>query len=205
MLYPSLSFRSILWTPENIETALWLDASDVSTITTVSGGVSEWRDKTGNGINLVPTTSNNPSYGSTTLFNLNTITFAGNTMLRANNFPTSFPASLIVFGIFRWTTVGTTTSTIQCLIDNNHSDSPLQGFVLQDRPDFNNRPLTATAIPNSSSGAPDTVTTGNGTWRIVGGVFYRGVSDNIYRDGVFTGTLANTGLYNITSQINVGE
>jgi hypothetical protein len=36
------------WTPAQITTALWLDASDVATITTISGAVSEWRDKSGN-------------------------------------------------------------------------------------------------------------------------------------------------------------
>jgi hypothetical protein len=37
-----------LWTPAQITTSLWLDAADASTITTVSGAVSEWRDKSGN-------------------------------------------------------------------------------------------------------------------------------------------------------------
>ena len=40
-----------LWTPANITTALWLDAADASTITTVSGAVSQWNDKSGNGHN----------------------------------------------------------------------------------------------------------------------------------------------------------
>lgn len=193
-----------LWTPERINTSLWLDAADSSTITTISGGVSEWRDKKGNGINLIPTTVNRPSYGTVKLSDLNTITFAGNTMLRANNFPTSFPTSLVVFGIFKWITTGTTTLSIQCLVDNKHGGNPPQGFVLQDRPDLPNDPLTAGAIPNDTGGARDTITTGNGTWRIVGGVFYRGVSDNIYRDGILAGTKSNTGLYNITAQINIG-
>lgn len=36
------------WTPAQITTALWFDASDSSTITTVSGAVSQWNDKSGN-------------------------------------------------------------------------------------------------------------------------------------------------------------
>lgn len=36
-----------LWTPLQSTTSLWLDASDASTIT-ISTGVSEWRDKSGN-------------------------------------------------------------------------------------------------------------------------------------------------------------
>jgi len=35
--------------PSNITTALWLDAADSSTVTTVDGAVSGWNDKSGNG------------------------------------------------------------------------------------------------------------------------------------------------------------
>lgn len=38
-----------LWTPQYIDTALWLDAADSSTITLESGAVSQWADKSGNG------------------------------------------------------------------------------------------------------------------------------------------------------------
>lgn len=37
-----------LWTPEDITTALWLDAADASTITESGGAVSQWDDKSGN-------------------------------------------------------------------------------------------------------------------------------------------------------------
>ena len=39
-----------LWTPSAITTAMWLDASDSSTIT-IATGVSEWNDKSGNARN----------------------------------------------------------------------------------------------------------------------------------------------------------
>ena len=52
MLYPSLSFRSSSWTPKDIDTALWLDASDAATITIESGKINEWRDKSGNDRNV---------------------------------------------------------------------------------------------------------------------------------------------------------
>lgn len=38
-----------IWTPAQITTALWLDAADASTVNTVSGAVSQWNDKSGNG------------------------------------------------------------------------------------------------------------------------------------------------------------
>jgi hypothetical protein len=40
-----------VWSPANITTALWLDAADASTVTTVTGAVSQWNDKSGNGRN----------------------------------------------------------------------------------------------------------------------------------------------------------
>lgn len=48
-----------LWTPAQITTALWLDASDSATITTVSGAVSQWNDKSGNARNVVQATAAN--------------------------------------------------------------------------------------------------------------------------------------------------
>jgi hypothetical protein len=51
-----------LWTPIEISTALWLDASDISTITKDGNNrVSEWRDKSGNNRHAVqPTTAGRP-------------------------------------------------------------------------------------------------------------------------------------------------
>ena len=40
-----------IWDPSFIETALWLDAADASTITETAGTVSQWDDKSGNGYN----------------------------------------------------------------------------------------------------------------------------------------------------------
>lgn len=57
--------------------ALWLDAADASTIDTVSGAVSEWRDKSTNGRHFTQSTANNrPSY-ATTVNGRNAITFDG--------------------------------------------------------------------------------------------------------------------------------
>lgn len=47
---------------------LWLDADDASTITTVSGGVSEWRDKSGSGRVFSQGTANNRPTVATNVF-----------------------------------------------------------------------------------------------------------------------------------------
>jgi len=45
---PTFTWNDSFWTPAQITTALWLDAADASTVTTVSGAVSQWNDKSGN-------------------------------------------------------------------------------------------------------------------------------------------------------------
>ena len=57
--YDEAELQGRLWTPSALRPALWLDAADLSTITTVSCAVSEWRDK---GINRI-----NASQGSASL------------------------------------------------------------------------------------------------------------------------------------------
>jgi hypothetical protein len=54
LLYPIISFS-----PLDLSPALWLDANDSSTITTVSGAVSEWRDKSGNNRHATQATASN--------------------------------------------------------------------------------------------------------------------------------------------------
>ena len=67
-----------LWTPARITTALWLDAADASTITTVSGAVSEWRDKSGNGRNASQVTSGvRPTYSATNFNSKACLSFDG--------------------------------------------------------------------------------------------------------------------------------
>ena len=43
-------FGKQLWTPANINTVLWFDAADASTITENGGAVSQWDDKSGNNL-----------------------------------------------------------------------------------------------------------------------------------------------------------
>jgi len=66
------------WTPADIDTALWLDAADASTITTVGGAVSQWNDKSGNGRNAVQgTSSSRPTYTTNALNNKSVLTLDG--------------------------------------------------------------------------------------------------------------------------------
>jgi hypothetical protein len=71
-----LAARSLPWTPAEIVTKLWLDASDSSTITLDSGKVSVWADKSGNGYNFTQSTSTKRP-GITTLNGLDAVDFDG--------------------------------------------------------------------------------------------------------------------------------
>ena len=68
--------QKINWDPSLISTALWLDAADASTVTTVSGNVSQWNDKSGNGRNAMQSTSGKrPAYQSAAQNGLNAVRF----------------------------------------------------------------------------------------------------------------------------------
>ncbi len=70
--------QKVNWDPSRITTALWLDAADASTVTTVSGAVSQWNDKSGNGRNASQATAGNrPTYTSAGQNNLNVLTLDG--------------------------------------------------------------------------------------------------------------------------------
>ena len=67
------------FTPRNISgLAAWWDAGDAASITTVSGRVSQWNDKSGNGVHATQTTANNrPVNTSQTLNGRAVMTFDG--------------------------------------------------------------------------------------------------------------------------------
>jgi beta-glucanase (GH16 family) len=66
------------WTPSNLTVAAWFDAADSNTVTVVSGAVSQWNDKSGNGRNATNSTpANRPQYVSGALNGLPTVDFDG--------------------------------------------------------------------------------------------------------------------------------
>jgi hypothetical protein len=77
--------------PRNIPNcALWLDGADVSSITLNGSTVSQWRDKSGNGYNMVQATSGNqPTFGTSPNGN-RMLTFTQGSSTRLTN--TSFPS-----------------------------------------------------------------------------------------------------------------
>ena len=75
---PTFTWNETVWNPSMIQTALWLDAADASTITESSGLVSQWSDKSGNLRHVFQATPIlRPTYSSAVLNSLPVIRFDG--------------------------------------------------------------------------------------------------------------------------------
>ena len=73
---PTPTPNPTLWLPPALPLALWLDASDVATISTVNGGVIQWSDKSGNARHATQlVASNRPLYSIATRNGLNVLLF----------------------------------------------------------------------------------------------------------------------------------
>lgn len=68
------------WTPAEITTVVWLDASDADTVT-LNSGVQQWSDKSGNGFHATQATASlRPAY-TTQINNLNVVTFTNHYLI----------------------------------------------------------------------------------------------------------------------------
>jgi len=75
-----------LWTPADITTYGWYDASDASTITLSGTDVTAWDDKSGNGFTATQTGSDNPTYATALVNGLNSVEFGNDDGTSARGF-----------------------------------------------------------------------------------------------------------------------
>jgi hypothetical protein len=162
---------------------------DASIFNTVTYGTT-WFDISGNGNN--GTMVNGPTFNSG---NGGSLVFDG-----VNDYVIlTRPSSIVTGGSItisiwaKWTTVGTTTSTIQALVDNNHTNTI--GFVIQDRPDLN-KSLTA-------GGTQSTFVVGDNTWRSI--IFTNDqTTSKLYINGTLDNQVAEGGLKTVQPNISIG-
>jgi hypothetical protein len=197
-----------------------LDTASLKTFVGVgnSGFVSIWYDQSGNPIPVnvaPPAAANQPRIinagvverrnGVPTLF------FDGiNDYFTTNSFSTTGYTGFSASVLAAWTTVGTSIANIQALIDNNHScGGASPGFVIQDRPDLVNRPITAGLTnPSMCSSCPgascqDVLTTGNGSLRLITWINTT-TNEFLYRDGINVSTGTYCGVYTIQTRFLIG-
>ena len=145
--------------------------SKVYKSTKLSAFVNTWYDQSSNALNATQTiTANQPRIVNAGIIDRASgwpsIYFTGSSYLTHNIFPTTGFSGFSGNIIAKWTTVGTTTGSIQTLVDNNHTT--LQGFVIQDRPELAGKPGSfGIAVPSGGSGVFDNTQTGNGNSRIL--------------------------------------
>lgn len=98
----SVSISTGSFSPIDLSPALWLDASDETTITELGGDVSQWDDKSGNAYHLTQATSSlQPSTGSRSLNGLNVLDFDGTNRL-ANTSSPGVSNTFVVFTVMRY-------------------------------------------------------------------------------------------------------
>ncbi len=130
-------------------------------------------------------------------FNNGFFTFDGTNDFIATPYPSQLNSGSPITVSFwaKWTTTGTTTATIQTLIDNNYQTAYIGGpgsigFVIQDRPDLG-KVLEWGASPGAGiTRCTSTFQVGDGTWRHITGT-NDGSTSILYIDGVQSG-LART-------------
>lgn len=120
---------------------------------------------------------------------------------RPSSIVTSGSLSVSMFA--KWDTVGTSSATITTLMDNSHSAAPVQGFVLQNRPDLNQR-LTFSARPDQN-GATSSFVVGHNTWYHITGT-HDGTVSRLYINGVLDGFVSQSGgVATVQPTIDIGR
>ncbi len=83
VLAKEFTWNETVWNPRMIQTALWLDAADATTVTASSGLITEWRDKSGNSKHVTAAGALRPTYTSAGLNGRSIVTYSGSQSLQA--------------------------------------------------------------------------------------------------------------------------
>ena len=162
------------------------------------GSGTTWTDLSGNGND--GTLTNGPTFDSG---NGGSIVFDGTDdyviTARPNSLVTGGSISVSLWA--KWTTTGTSLSDIQVLVDNNHSSSSAQGFVLQDRPDLSKSLTFSSDL--SGNGAVSTFQVGDGTWHHIVATNDQ-ITTKLYIDGSLDAQTSEGGLATVQPNITLG-
>lgn len=107
-LESSFLWNSTVWNPGMIQTALWLDAADATTITQSGGAVSQWNDKSGNARHVTQGTSaNQPLYQVNTVNNntMPSLLFDGSNDVLSTTLSTDLSGSFAFIAVASFVTV----------------------------------------------------------------------------------------------------
>lgn len=101
---PGYTWNETVWNPSMIQTALWLDAADSSTITLNGSTVSQWNDKSGNSRHVSQATAGQqPTWNATGLNSKPTLVFDGsNDILLNQNAGSVGVTNISMFAVMRY-------------------------------------------------------------------------------------------------------
>ena len=95
-LAKEFTWNESAWNPSMLQTDLWFDAADASTIIESGGDVSQWNDKSGNGDNAIWNGSK-PTYELGAFNGKDSIYFDGTDLLRISGFNLDLSPFTIIF------------------------------------------------------------------------------------------------------------
>jgi hypothetical protein len=123
---PAYNFKQP-WTPANTETQLWLDAADSSTITLVSGAVSQWDDKSGNTRHATQSTpANRPIVLSSNINGLDVLSFDNSNDAMTTGWNSTATNDYMIFSVSNLNTGSGFRRMIASTTYNNHI-TPING------------------------------------------------------------------------------
>jgi len=100
---PSFTWNETVWNPSMLDTAVWLDGADASTITQSSGAVSQWADKSGKGRNAVQAESTNqPTFSATAINGKSAVSFDGTNDFLSLTWPSAVYPNYSTAFVFQW-------------------------------------------------------------------------------------------------------
>jgi len=194
-------FRKNIWNFDPTSIAgctLWLDGADLSSITLSGSNVTQWRDKSGNGRNAVPTTGAfqyattfNGSYPS--IFGANT---GGNGLIASiSSFPLLNPSN--VFAVFRNTGLNSGTNSFPYLFNITSASNRAYAYC------YNQTTTPGLMRISAGSGSADSATNVNTTVSQVFSMQMGASSTLTYQNGTLASTSGITGA-SLTSTITIG-
>jgi len=187
------------WTPADIDTALWLDAADASTITTVGGAVSQWSDKSGNNRHATQSdATRRPSFTSSALNGYSALTFDGtNDGLTCGD--AFYLANFLIFSV----TKTNNTSADQNVVSKWKGSGNQRELIFRFK--SNNKMGIFISFDGLAAGSTlDTIGTAGTGWSISGTV-RNGTALTVSLNGTQnSSTLASTSLFNSTAELAIG-
>lgn len=185
------------WTPADIDTALWLDAADASTITESGGAVSQWDDKSGNNYHVSQATAADQPTVSTDAGNASILFDGTSDYLRHNVSGTiTYPSS--VFIVCR----NTNTANAGHIFSVNDSSQSDRYFTLTQRNSSGQKLFYSIRVALNT---PVILAASSFNTEIIGAVSNASNDHELFSNGASVGTDTNTWLVPNYNNITVGR